>query len=187
MLLQRSGAQLERLMESVDRILDWACGGLVAGRHRLDLSAVTRSAASTAAAESATDRVHVNAPAHFMIVGNEARLMIAVTNLIRNAVRYSPDGTPVTVTLERSGSTASLRVDDAGPGVHDDERELIFAPLVRGRAGNRDDSGRGLGLFMARQVVEELGGRIWVESNDPGASFRISIPLSGKGEGPSGS
>lgn len=182
MLLERSRAHLERLTESVDRVLDWACGGLVARRRPVDLTAIARSAVAAAGAESGLERVRVSAPDRLQIVGDEARLEIAVTNLIRNALRFSPKGSPISVTLELSGSWASLRVEDEGPGVPEDERELIFAPLVRGRAAMSDDAGRGLGLFMARQVVEELGGRIWVESKGAGSSFRIAIPIPDKGD-----
>jgi signal transduction histidine kinase len=187
MLLQRSRAHLERLTDTVDRILDWACGGLTGGRNAIDLSALTRSATASACTEADAERVRIAAPDRLTVVGDEARLTIAVANLIRNAVKYAPAGSPVAVTVERSGNWASLRVDDSGPGVPEDERELIFAPLVRGRAGSGDDEGRGLGLFMARQAVEELGGRIWVESNGPGSSFRILIPVPAGKEIPSGS
>lgn len=185
LLLQRSRAHLERLTDTVDRILDWACGGLAAGRQPVDLAVLARSATAAACTETDAERVRVIIPDHLTIMGDEARLTIAVANLIRNAVKFSPAGSPISVTLERSGNWASLRVDDAGPGVPADERELIFAPLVRGRAGSGDDSGRGLGLFMARQAVEELGGRIWVESNGKGSSFRILIPIPGRKEIPS--
>ncbi len=186
-LVNRSHAHLDQLLGSVDRILDWACGGLVAGRHPIDLAEIARSAVTTACPDGGRERVRVSTPNHLRIIGDATRLSIAIANLIRNAVRYSPAGTPVALTLERSGTWASLRVDDDGPGVPEDERELIFAPLVRGRAGRGDDSGRGLGLFMARQAVEELGGRIWVESNGAGSSFRMLVPVPGKGEVESGS
>lgn len=187
LLLQRSLANLDRLMGSVDRILDWACGGLIAGHHPVDLSAVVRGAVEAVPTDERTGLLMVSVPERLLIVGDEARLSIAVTNLIRNAVRYSPPDGTIEVALERSGAWASLRVDDDGPGVAEDERELIFAPLVRGRAGRRDESGRGLGLFMARQAIEELGGRIWVESHGTGSSFRILLPMPGKGEAVSGS
>lgn len=186
-LLERSRQHLDELTETVDRILDWACGGLSAGRRTLDFSAVVRSAIAAASAEGGADRLHVTTPERLTVLGDEPRITIAITNLIRNALRYSPEGSSVSVVLERSGNWASLRVDDEGPGVAEDERELIFAPLVRGRAGQGDGSGRGLGLFMARQAVEELGGRIWVESNGGGSSFRTLIPTAPRGERSSGS
>lgn len=187
MLLERSRAHLERLTETVDRILDWACGGLSAGRRRVDLTAIARSAVAAAGAEGGLERLAISGPARLLVVADEARLEIAVTNLIRNALRYSPEDSPISVTVEQTGALASLSVEDEGPGVMDEERELIFAPLVRGRAARGDDAGRGLGLFMARQAIGELGGRIWVEPKGAGSSFRIVIPIAGEGVSPSGS
>ncbi|MGH2784270.1 MAG: sensor histidine kinase [Actinomycetota bacterium] len=177
-MLSGSLANLERLMHSVDRILDWVCGGLVAGRRAVDLTAIARSAA-----EESTDdreRIRFDLEESVVVLGDETRLGVAVSNLVRNAVKYSPAASTIRVLVERSGAWATLRVEDEGPGVPEDEREAIFTPLVRGRAGRRDGDGRGLGLFIARQAVEELGGSIGVEPVGSGSSFVIRLPIAGK-------
>ena len=177
-LLAGSLANLERLTHSVDRILDWVCGGLVSGRRPVDLAAVARSAAEASIDDPARIRSDLDEPV--VVIGDETRLRVAVTNLLRNAVKYSPADGTIRVLIERSGTWAILRVEDEGPGVPEDEREAIFTPLVRGRAGRRDGEGRGLGLFIARQAVEELGGNIGIEPVGNGSSFVIRLPIAGK-------
>ena len=103
-------------------------------------------------------------------------------NLISNALKYSPDGTPVVVSARRQGNDAAevcISVQDAGPGIPADEMPLLFSQFVRLR---RDISGPvrgiGLGLYISKQLVEAMGGRIWVESAGiPGQGSRFCFTL----------
>jgi signal transduction histidine kinase len=72
---------------------------------------------------------------------------------------------------------ARVRVRDQGPGVPPSERESIFDPFMRGTASHLARTGNGLGLFIARRVMEAHGGRIWLTSNRSGAEFTIELPL----------
>jgi len=103
-------------------------------------------------------------------------------NLISNALKYSPDGTPVVVSARCQGNDAAevcISVQDAGPGIPADEIPLLFSQFVRLR---RDISGPvrgiGLGLYISKQLVEAMGGRIWVESAGiPGQGSRFCFTL----------
>src|SRR5437667_202548 len=81
----------------------------------------------------------------------------------RAALDYSPPGTPVAVRVQGRGPTVRIGVRDRGPGVPLAERASVFEPFVRGR-GTRRRGGTGLGLYIARRVVEAHGGEIWLES-----------------------
>ncbi|NPV59660.1 MAG: GAF domain-containing sensor histidine kinase [Actinobacteria bacterium] len=98
--------------------------------------------------------------------------------LMDNAVCYSPAGSPVEVTLERSGHYALVSVLDRGPGVAEGERERIFERFYRAESTpGCSTGGLGLGLFFAREVVEAHGGSIWCEPREGGGSaFRFIIP-----------
>jgi signal transduction histidine kinase len=72
-----------------------------------------------------------------------------------------------------------VSVKDFGPEIPAIERELIFSPFVRGTAPGRATNGSGLGLFIARRVVEAHGGRIWVESDRESVTFRVLLPVMG--------
>jgi signal transduction histidine kinase len=73
-----------------------------------------------------------------------------------------------------------VSVGDQGPGVPLAERGAIFDPFVRGGAASRAGNGSGLGLFITRRVVEAHGGRIWVDSDEEGATFHMLLPVDGR-------
>lgn len=97
-------------------------------------------------------------------------------NLISNALKYA-DGPPVIeFTMKRGEGETVLGVRDRGIGIEHDAMERIFDPFVR-LHGHDEVPGSGIGLSMARRIVERHGGRIWVEPNDgPGAHFRFTVP-----------
>lgn len=104
------------------------------------------------------------------------RLEQVLINLLTNAMRYAP-GSPIRLSLKHDGDRACLSVQDRGPGIAPEYHERIFQQFERAASPNRDN-GLGLGLYIAREIVEGHGGRIWVESQPgQGANFRIELPL----------
>jgi PAS domain S-box-containing protein len=99
-----------------------------------------------------------------------------VENLIVNAVKHTPPGTPITFGIDVDGADVVLRVDDRGPGVTDADKETIFDLFARGSAAG-DASGTGIGLALVSQFAALHGGRVWVEDRPGGgASFRVLLP-----------
>ena len=106
-----------------------------------------------------------------------AQLERALVNLFDNSKRYAA-GNPVEVTLEGDRNFVVVRIADNGPGVDPAEREQIFEPFYRSRAnGAVHRSGAGLGLAIAKGFIEANGGRVQVEPDGPGATFRIELPV----------
>jgi signal transduction histidine kinase len=99
-------------------------------------------------------------------------------NLLDNAVKYGPSEQTVRISLAQRDSDVQLSVADEGPGVPVREREQIWTPFMRGAAA-RAKGGSGIGLTIVREVVEQHGGRCWVEPIVPsgGARFVVSLPL----------
>ena len=101
----------------------------------------------------------------------------ALVNLLTNASAYSPVGELIDITIRTNGEWVEIRVTDRGPGVLPHERERIFERYARGSAGERQRRGLGLGLHLARAVVERHGGAIGVDSViGQGSTFWITLP-----------
>jgi len=103
-----------------------------------------------------------------------------VTNLIENAVKYTPSTSPLAITVEPAGGGARLALEDRGPGIPPERRERVFDKFYRLETTSRV-RGSGLGLAVSRGLVEGHGGRIWVEAGSgpaetPGARFVVEIP-----------
>jgi signal transduction histidine kinase len=109
------------------------------------------------------------------------RVEQVLTNLLDNAIKYSPDGGQIDVTLESAPlKHIALTVRDRGIGIPVDRREQIFDLFYQAHRESQP-SGLGVGLFIVRQIVELHGGRVAVEHPlDGGTSFRIVLPLSPK-------
>jgi PAS domain S-box-containing protein len=110
------------------------------------------------------------------------KLRQVLTQLVENAVNYSPAGGTVTISGRRVEGAIELEVADEGVGIPHAEQERIFRKFYRGDAARRDGriGGTGLGLFIAQGLVAAMGGRIWVNSTEgAGAMFAFSIPAAG--------
>jgi signal transduction histidine kinase len=109
-----------------------------------------------------------------------AQIARAISNLIENALAYTPSGEPVRVGARVLGHELVLWVEDRGPGVADEEKEQVFEKFYRGAASESSPAGTGLGLAIVREIVRSHGGRAWVEDATPaGARFVLSIPMEG--------
>ncbi len=105
------------------------------------------------------------------------KLRSIVDNLISNAVKFTPPGGTITVRARAEAGEASIEVMDSGPGVPPEERESIFNLFFRGKT--KADGGvksSGLGLAIARELVEAHGGRISVVAGAVGGHFRVTLP-----------
>lgn len=101
-----------------------------------------------------------------------------VANLLSNAIKYAPPGSAVTLSAESDDERAAFAVTDEGPGIPPERRQSLFHPF--GTTGNRTTGGEkstGLGLAIAKRIVEVHGGRITVESIGAGSRFEVELPL----------
>lgn len=130
-------------------------------------------------APTGNHEVTVSGDAVLALVDAE-RIRQVLTNLIENAVKYSPNGGPITVTVTDAGDCVDLAVTDHGIGIPPADMDTIFERFSRGsREPDRRFSGLGLGLYTCRRIVEEHGGRIEVESRlGSGTTFTVHVPTS---------
>ena len=112
--------------------------------------------------------------------GDEDKLRQVLVNLIENAVKYSPDGGTVTVGLSAENGRARIEVRDLGLGIPESDHERVFEKFTRLDPGlSRGVGGTGLGLYIARELVERMGGAIVVASAlGTGSTFAVELPTS---------
>jgi len=112
-------------------------------------------------------------------IGDSDKIRQVLTNLVENAVKYSPDGGDVTVELGTTGDRARMTVRDTGLGVPPSEHRRIFEKFYRLDPDlTRGVGGTGLGLYITRELVERMGGRIWVESSGhSGSTFVVELQV----------
>jgi signal transduction histidine kinase len=174
-LLRRSRDELGSLTDLVDPLLRWSAGSSTLRLRRSDLVQIVRDTVSSCCLASGDPAVILEAPQHVWVRADGQQLGRAIANVVSNAMAYAPWATPVRVLVEEADDSARVRVRDRGPGVPASERQLIFDPFARGMlAGGR--RGKGLGLFIARRIVEAHGGTIGLRSVRSGAEFWIELP-----------
>ena len=106
------------------------------------------------------------------------RLEQVLGNLLENAVKYSPEGSDISVDVDDRGDNIVTAVSDRGMGIPADELGQVFERFHRGRhVSSTNYGGLGLGLYITKQIVERHGGQIWVESREgQGTTFYFSLP-----------
>jgi signal transduction histidine kinase len=176
-----AGESITRMAENLLDIAKAEAGGLVPNAAPLELGALVRSAVEplSTLAEGRKQVIELDLPVEPVEIPADRQLLHRVLqNLIDNALRYSPDGGRVRVTLAPgSAGSVELAVDDEGPGIPPELRERIFEKYVRLARSRGEDLGRGLGLSLCRLAVEAHGGRIRVDAAPSGgSSFRVSLP-----------
>jgi signal transduction histidine kinase len=176
-LLDRTRDELGQLLDLVDPLLRWSAGGGTLRRRAVDLVALVADGVDSCTPFGEGRRVHVTGPNRLIVRADPTQLRGAVSNLVRNALAYSGEGSPVLVRIADSDGWVSVCVEDQGPGVPASERELIFDPFARGRVGARTRAGKGLGLFISRRIVEAHGGTIRLLPGAHGAVFCIELPV----------
>jgi PAS domain S-box-containing protein len=184
--LDAAARQAARLGTLVDRLLDVsriASGRLELHREELDLRAVVERLVDGAREDGARMgcALVLSAPAPVRGWFDRARLQQVVGNLLTNATKYGA-GKPVEVSVEAAGDAARITVRDHGIGISPGAQRRIFDRFERA-VSVRHYGGLGLGLYIARHVVEAHGGRIAVESGaGQGASFTVELPLDARQE-----
>jgi signal transduction histidine kinase len=180
--LARAGRQTERLVQLVNNLLDLSridSGRLEVRPVEMDLVELAREVIDRMAEEADRARCAITFAGEGEVTGtwDRSRLDQVLTNLLGNAFRHAP-GTAVEVRISANGETARLVVHDEGPGIPREEQRTLFerAQIQRARDPRFRD-GLGLGLVIARHLVEAHGGRIAVESEPgAGATFTVELP-----------
>lgn len=175
-LLQQSH-RLKRLVLELLDVSRLEQGSLIGEREAIDLVEMVCALVEAERSRWQTVKVTPTEPVYGWV--DPPRFEQVINNLVENALKYSPRQTPVTVDIWREGAEVRLSVRDEGIGIPAEDQPLVFERFHR--AGNVDDrrfAGMGLGLYIARGIVEQHGGRIWVDSMPGvGSTFHVAVPV----------
>ncbi|HZX64689.1 MAG TPA: hybrid sensor histidine kinase/response regulator, partial [Myxococcales bacterium] len=182
-LVVKARRQVRRLSRLVEDLLDVSrleSGRLTLSRAGVALDQIVSEVVSDFRAAAPQHEIVLRRPARgVQAMGDRERLEQVVVNLVQNAIKYSPQGGRVEVSVERNGSQARVTVTDEGIGIPTDEQGHIFERFFRAQnAATRNYGGLGIGLYVSNEIVERHGGAFEVVS-DPGkgTTFAFTIPL----------
>ena len=178
---------LERLVHLVDRILisarlDKGIIDFQSQKETIHMAGIVQKAQDQAAYldQNLSTRIRVNCPNALKIKGVKLALSLILGNLLENAIKYSPKGSPIFIDVRPDGNNLLLRVRDRGYGLSKNEYRKIFKMFHRSPvASTKAVAGTGLGLFIVKWTTRVLGGKVWVHSKGVGlgSTFSVSLPV----------
>ncbi|MBI4261121.1 MAG: PAS domain S-box protein, partial [Actinobacteria bacterium] len=178
-IMLRQTTRLERLIGELLDTTQIQSGSLQVRPETVDLSALVAEEVQMCSEDHPDRTITGRVEPATLATADPIRVSQVLANLLSNAVKYSPPGSTIEVGLVRERERAVAWVRDHGPGIPASERERVFDRFHRIDNGTtRTAGGTGLGLYIARQLVQAMGGLIWVRSSPgAGSTFSFSLPL----------
>lgn len=174
-------ARLQRLLEDLSHLHEQALGVLELDRQPLDLATWLPEMLTPWQQAAKQKRLHweMKLPDSLPpLQADPLRLGQVIGNLVSNAIKFTPGGGTVVTEAGANDQHIWIRISDTGPGIPPGQQEKMFEPFVRGGQGRRFPQGMGLGLSIARELVEAHGGRLELESDAGlGSQFTVWLPL----------
>lgn len=175
----REGERLARLIEDVLSVSRIEAGNLRLDVKAVDVVPVVNQVVKNVSRLTSIHNFVINVPdALAPVIADADKLHQVLLNLVVNAAKYSPDGGDIVVSASQQPETIRLAVTDHGVGINPEHLPHIFERFYRaGPRGQRGATGTGLGLYVSKNLVEQMGGRIWVESEvGKGSTFYFELP-----------
>ncbi len=183
-VIDEEADRLDRFVESLTKLARIDAGGMRLQLQPASIEEIVATALRRAEPRTRTHRMQVWLDDLPPATVDEHAISEVIYTLIDNAAKYSPPDSPITVRAQHlAENSVVLSVEDRGPGIRADVRDRIFEKFFRairdGDVSDRRSPGSGMGLAIARGIVEAHGGRIWVEDAeaDSGARFVVELPL----------
>lgn len=183
-VINSESIRLGRLVDQLLTVSQMEAGSMVSNRHELELLPMLEYAVEHIRAQadqkqmSLTTNLAAKLP---LALGDRDKLQAALTNLIGNAVKYTPAGGAVSVRCSADDRWIRVEIEDDGPGIPDEEQDKVFEKFYRGAGNDGEQRGNGLGLAFAREIARLHGGEIELQSTvGEGSVFTMRLPAHGR-------
>lgn len=179
-IMERHSDRLERLIVDLLQVSTIDAGGLSVEFRPVDLRGLVAEHVEEVRREHPNRQIAFAAPEEFVIAkADPFRVGQVLSNLLSNAVKHSSPDVPIAVTLTEVGHEAVVAVRDGGDGIHPSDHDRVFERFYRAATTRAlQTGGAGLGLYIAKRLLEAMGGRIWLDSAPGnGATFSFSLPV----------
>ncbi|MHB1413955.1 MAG: sensor histidine kinase, partial [Chloroflexota bacterium] len=182
--IEQQSKRLSKLTEQLLNLSRLEAGRLTISPEETDLAALVADAVEEARHSHPRRSINLDVKRQVQATADPLRFWQVVTNLLDNAVKFSPADTPVEVTVDAEDGSATLVVRDHGPGIAPEKRERVFERFYQAH-DERHYGGMGIGLYISQEIVYLHGGEIGVEAPaDGGSRFVVRLPLNGRVETP---
>ncbi len=179
-VLPRIDVQINKLTVLVNELLDFTkiqSGKLVLDKHPINFDKLVKQVVSDLRQTYTNHVIQIKGKVNGSVIVDEDRISQVLTNLIENAIKYSPKGKRVIIRLHQAKGDVFVSVQDFGVGIDKDEQLKIFDRFYRVES-EMHTQGHGLGLYIASDIVKRHGGDIWVESTPgKGSIFSFTLPI----------
>ncbi|HCS38626.1 MAG TPA: hypothetical protein DIW44_03455 [Anaerolineaceae bacterium] len=179
--LQIIEEEADRLAIYIENLLDATrlqANSFSLKRTDIQLAMVIQRVAERLQTQTSTHQIVTKIPEDIpVIVADEIRINQLISNLVSNAIKYAPDG-KIEISAEVHGDNIIVCVSDEGPGINPNDAPFVFERFYRSPDASKQTKGAGLGLFLAKAIVESHGGRIWIDpEKGKGACICFSLPI----------
>ncbi len=176
--IEHQAGRLEKLVADLLDVSRLQTGKLIFTRQKFDLNKLITETVDTVQSTTNKHEIIFRRSRSVIVEADRFRIYQVISNLLTNAVKYSPKSKSISVNMKKSGNEIVVAVKDRGVGISRDEKSRIFEKLYQVKA-NKEKAfpGFGMGLFIAKEIVKRHKGRIWVESEPgKGSTFYFSLP-----------
>ena len=176
--IARNAETLSRLVTQLFEFSRIGRGEVSVVIEPVSLSSLTADVVKELAAVAGDHHVLLEVQSDVTVRADRDAVTRILSNLFANAVKFSPPGTEIGITVDAAGGMGVLSVLDEGPGVSESDRERVFELFYRGSGAGEQASGLGIGLAVVRELTERMGGSVAAENRrEGGASFSVRLPL----------
>lgn len=184
--VEKTGLYVNRLNQLLSELLDVSriqTGNIALHIHPFDFDKMVAETVEGIQTATQNYKIHIQGNTAMEYNGDESHLVQVLSNLISNAIKYSPEGSKVEVYLSKVSNFIKVSVSDQGMGIREEELQKIFARFYRVGDVQQQYPGMGIGLYICEQIVKNHGGSLWAESEvGKGSVFNFTLPVDRKGK-----